>query len=63
VVTSTRVLYIGTGRRLGLFHAAVSMSARKQPPAYMITMVKGEIFTYSGKRNPVVHLLSQAVIK
>ena len=63
MVTSTRVLYIGTGRRLGLFHAAASMSPGKQPPAYMITMVKGEIFTYSGKRNPAIQLLSQAVIK
>jgi len=29
----------------------------------LITMVKGEIFTYSGTRNPFNELLSHAVIK
>lgn len=63
VVTSTRVLYVGTGRRFGLFHAAASLSPGKEALVYLITMVKGEIFTYPGKRNPFIQLLSQAVIK
>jgi len=34
VVTSTGVLYVGTGRMFGLFHAAASLSPGKEPPVF-----------------------------
>jgi len=63
VVTSTRVLYVETGRMFGLLHAAASLSPGIEPPVCLITMFKEEIFTYSGTRNPFIELLSHAVIK
>jgi hypothetical protein len=63
VVTITRVLYVVIDRRLSLFHAAASLSPEKEPPVYLIMPVKGEIFTYFGKRKPFIQPLSQAVIK